>query len=262
LTEPLDVLIVCDELSQGLRIRREVGTSANHQLRILAANAAHRTPRQFIVTQLSSVVRHPVEVLGCIARRQLQLSIRSLEDPRLIRRVHADVGLHAAGTIYRKSFLERFNIGLLNAHIGILPRYRGRSVMEWSLLHEDPLGVTVFVIDEGIDTGDIVHRFEVKLPAYCTDVPTAKKYLFSLDGAAYRAAIEQLAQPSFTPTKQTMESGVRFFVMSALLTNRVHELLMVRQAPKDLAEPRDRKPMARPDPTALVRKQDRPRRLP
>ena len=38
--------------------------------------------------------------------------------------------------------------------IGILPEYRGRNVMEWALVEGGPVGMTVFFIDSGIDTGE------------------------------------------------------------------------------------------------------------
>jgi methionyl-tRNA formyltransferase len=46
----------------------------------------------------------------------------------------------------------------LNAHYGLLPRYRGMNVTEWSVYHDDPLGVSVHWVDPGIDTGAIVLR--------------------------------------------------------------------------------------------------------
>ncbi len=43
--------------------------------------------------------------------------------------------------------------------MGILPDYRGRDVVEWSLLEGqfDRVGLTVHFMDEGVDTGDILH---------------------------------------------------------------------------------------------------------
>ena len=63
-----------------------------------------------------------------------------------------DVGLHKAGVIYRDATINAFRFGILNHHIGLLPAYRGRSVLEWSILQGDPVGITVFFIDTGIDT--------------------------------------------------------------------------------------------------------------
>ena len=50
------------------------------------------------------------------------------------------------------------SMGVLNAHPGLLPDYRGVDVIPWALYHGDPLGVSVHYVDAGIDSGDIVAR--------------------------------------------------------------------------------------------------------
>jgi folate-dependent phosphoribosylglycinamide formyltransferase PurN len=47
--------------------------------------------------------------------------------------------------------------------MGILPRYRGLNVSDWAAFSGDPVGCTVHLIDEGIDTGDIVCTREVDI---------------------------------------------------------------------------------------------------
>ena len=47
-------------------------------------------------------------------------------------------------------------LGTLNAHMGLLPMYRGMNVAEWAALNGEPVGCTVHFIDPGIDTGAIV----------------------------------------------------------------------------------------------------------
>jgi len=44
-----------------------------------------------------------------------------------------------------------------NFHPGILPKYRGSGICSWAIINEEKhMGVTLHVIDEGIDTGDII----------------------------------------------------------------------------------------------------------
>lgn len=47
---------------------------------------------------------------------------------------------------------------MLNMHTGISPRYRGTDTVFWPLHNEEPewVGVTIHVLDEGIDTGPIL----------------------------------------------------------------------------------------------------------
>tara|TARA_B100000900_G_C20554144_1_gene706036 strand:+ start:535 stop:1158 length:624 start_codon:yes stop_codon:yes gene_type:complete len=44
-----------------------------------------------------------------------------------------------------------------NFHPGILPEYRGAGAYSWTLINEDKKsGITLHLIDKGIDTGDII----------------------------------------------------------------------------------------------------------
>ena len=68
--------------------------------------------------------------------------------------------------ILRKRIIELAPQGFINCHAGALPFYRGRNVLNWALINgEDHFGATVHVVDEGIDTGDIIcQRFGRILP--------------------------------------------------------------------------------------------------
>src|SRR5436309_2693224 len=52
--------------------------------------------------------------------------------------------------------IEAFRLGILNAHIGVLPAYRGMNVAEWAALEGGSVGCSVHFIDTGIDTGPIL----------------------------------------------------------------------------------------------------------
>lgn len=53
--------------------------------------------------------------------------------------------------------------GFLNLHPSLLPDYRGPEPLFWQLRDGAPAGVTVHVMDEGLDTGDIVAQAAVAL---------------------------------------------------------------------------------------------------
>jgi methionyl-tRNA formyltransferase len=45
----------------------------------------------------------------------------------------------------------------LNVHAGKLPKYRGRNIINWAIINgESEIGLTVHVVDHGIDTGDVL----------------------------------------------------------------------------------------------------------
>lgn len=61
-------------------------------------------------------------------------------------------------SLYLPATLEKISIPIFNWHTGILPRFRNVHTDFWAYMKNEPegLGVTVFEIDEGIDTGRIV----------------------------------------------------------------------------------------------------------
>jgi methionyl-tRNA formyltransferase len=63
----------------------------------------------------------------------------------------------AYGRILRPSELEIPASGMLNLHFSLLPRWRGAAPVSRALMAGDPMtGVTIFRIDEGLDTGPVL----------------------------------------------------------------------------------------------------------
>ncbi|MEK7383603.1 MAG: methionyl-tRNA formyltransferase [Elusimicrobiota bacterium] len=62
----------------------------------------------------------------------------------------------AYGRLLRRDVLEVPKLGTMNAHFSLLPKYRGAAPVQWSLVRgEKRTGVTLFWLDEGMDTGPI-----------------------------------------------------------------------------------------------------------
>lgn len=68
---------------------------------------------------------------------------------------------YSGGGILRLPFIEATGHRILNAHSGLLPMVRGMNALEWSLLLNQPTGVTMHLIDEGIDTGAVAEWIPV-----------------------------------------------------------------------------------------------------
>ncbi|WP_298515392.1 formyltransferase family protein [uncultured Kordia sp.] len=76
-----------------------------------------------------------------------------------------DVTVFTGGGLIRKNILDNAGAGVLNCHMGKLPEYRGMDVVEWPVFKKDldNIGFTVHFMDKGVDTGDILKVFDVKL---------------------------------------------------------------------------------------------------
>jgi methionyl-tRNA formyltransferase len=69
----------------------------------------------------------------------------------------AEVGIAVAyGKLLPKELLLVPKYGFLNVHFSLLPKYRGAAPIQWALVNgETDTGVTLFWLDEGMDTGPI-----------------------------------------------------------------------------------------------------------
>lgn len=58
--------------------------------------------------------------------------------------------------IFKKKLIDVPTDGILNLHTGALPKYRGLMPTFWAMYNqEEVIGVSVFLVDEGIDSGPI-----------------------------------------------------------------------------------------------------------
>ena len=66
--------------------------------------------------------------------------------------------------IVRKNVLEAATHGAIQYHPSLLPLYRGRTAINWAILGgETRTGLTIFWVDEGIDTGPILLQRDVEI---------------------------------------------------------------------------------------------------
>ena len=63
----------------------------------------------------------------------------------------------AFGQILPRSILDIPPFGCFNVHPSLLPKYRGAAPIQWALINgETETGITIMLLDEGEDTGDII----------------------------------------------------------------------------------------------------------
>ena len=82
-----------------------------------------------------------------------------------IRAINPDVIVVVAfGQIIPSEIIHMPKFGCINVHASLLPKYRGASPIQWTVLDGcEYSGVTTMLMDEGIDTGDILETVTVKL---------------------------------------------------------------------------------------------------
>lgn len=63
--------------------------------------------------------------------------------------------------ILREDVLNQMPNGFINLHISLLPFNRGADPNAWSFLEDSPKGVSIHLVDQGVDTGPILVQREL-----------------------------------------------------------------------------------------------------
>ena len=91
----------------------------------------------------------------------------SLKDPEFLEALKAwkaDLFVVVAFRMLPKVVWEMPRLGTFNLHAALLPQYRGAAPINWAVINgEKTTGVTTFMIDEGMDTGGIMYRYDCKI---------------------------------------------------------------------------------------------------
>ncbi len=70
------------------------------------------------------------------------------------------------GQIIPQSIIDIPKWGIINVHASLLPLYRGAAPIQWAIANgETRTGVTTMQIDAGLDTGDVLLRWETEIGA-------------------------------------------------------------------------------------------------
>ena len=154
-------------------------------------------------------------------------SVRSVNSPEaveLLRHYQPEVCVVTGTSIIRERTLGAAPI-FLNIHCGLTPAYRGVHGGFWAIEQGDfrHVGVTVHVVDSGIDTGGIVHQGDVMFDRAFETHRTlvAKQYAVGIPlmsravGEVLASRLQVRHHPTDVPSKQwfspTLWDFVRFW---------------------------------------------------
>ena len=86
------------------------------------------------------------------------VSIKTGEFENLLKRQKPDMIIVVAfGHILSNNILKIPKLATINVHASLLPKYRGSAPIQWAVINgEKETGVTTMLLDEGMDTGDIL----------------------------------------------------------------------------------------------------------
>jgi len=164
--------------------------------------------------------------VGAFAPVAQPATLRSPDDRAQLESWRPDVLVVVAyGLILPKAVLEIPRLGCVNLHASLLPRWRGAAPVERALLAGDEVtGVTVMLMEEGLDTGPILLQREVTIDSRDTSI-SLRARLATLGAPLLLDTLQALADGTARPCRQPAE-GVSYA-----------RKLEKREAPIDWSQP-------------------------
>lgn len=118
-----------------------------------------------------------------------------------------DVVLNQSEILLGADLLEIPRLGFVNRHGSLLPAHRGRLASFRAHAADPPsYGVTIHMVDEGIDTGDVLVRWEAAYVDPCWPFPRVLRHLNERAPALFWSAVDDMAQGA-RPSPQVDSAG-------------------------------------------------------
>jgi hypothetical protein len=113
---------------------------------------------------------------GCLAVHRVA-SVNAAETHALLARLAPAVVAVYGTRVLSQATLDAVAAPFVNYHAGITPAYRGQTPAYWALVRGEPenVGVTIHLVDKGVDTGDVLHQ--ARVPIGPEDTITSHPYL-------------------------------------------------------------------------------------
>ena len=127
---------------------------------------------------------------------------------KLLKSINPDfIVVVAYGRILPLEILKIPKYGCVNVHGSLLPRHRGSSPIQWSIVCGDnTTGVTTMLMDEGVDTGDILEVREIPISKDDTGGSLFDK-LCVLGADLLSSTLKGVAEGTIKPQKQSNEGS-------------------------------------------------------
>jgi methionyl-tRNA formyltransferase len=112
--------------------------------------------------------------------------------------------------ILKSDFIDNCGCPIINLHIAYLPFNKGAHPNFWSFYDGTPSGVSLHLIDEGIDTGPILYQKQIKFDHEKTFAETYKRLKKEIEGL-FIENIQSILEKEWTERKQ-IEKGTLHYI--------------------------------------------------
>jgi methionyl-tRNA formyltransferase len=148
------------------------------------------------------------QVAGELGLAVIKANVINAQVQQQLNETGAELGIIVAyGVILKKAILDLLSQGWFNLHYSLLPKYRGAAPVQRAIeFGESETGITLFKLDEGMDTGPILGSLPVVIEENETSGDLLKR-LTSLGITLLNQELPKLYSESFSLTEQVGEAS-------------------------------------------------------
>lgn len=131
------------------------------------------------------------------------VKLRDPEFQSALEALNPDLGIVIAFRMLPETVWSLPRFGTFNLHASLLPQYRGAAPINWAIINgETETGVTTFLLNHQIDTGDIIGQ--VRCPILPEDnIGTLYDKLMEIGSGLVLETVEKIAEGNITPIVQS-----------------------------------------------------------
>ncbi len=133
------------------------------------------------------------------------LQPEKLKDPgfnKQLQDLKPDLNIVVAFRMLPKQVWQLPKLGTFNLHASLLPQYRGAAPINWAIINgETKTGLTTFLIDDQIDTGQIILQEEMEID-YKDNVGSLHDKMMIKGAKLVLETVNLLAEGNFKPIPQ------------------------------------------------------------
>lgn len=143
------------------------------------------------------------------------LKIHNVNDAEVVGfiRNNVDIVINAGGGIFELGIINAPRLGIINAHMGSLPRFRGINTFRWSLFYGVPPEVTTYFIVRAIDQGDILLSQRVPITPRERTIDRLRHKSVPLQIKLIAKTIALLDKHRLKPRRQLARAGRQYYAM-------------------------------------------------
>jgi len=160
--------------------------------------------------------------------------INSEQVVNFIKKENIDILINAGGGVFKQKIIEAPRRGIISAHMGVLPDFRGMNVLEWSLFYEKRIGVTIHFVVKGIDLGDILLFRKIEIEESNT-IDELRDKSVPINVELLAETVRLIKNGRVRPIRQDPNEGRQYYVMHERL-KRIVEGKISQRAKKGFSK--------------------------